>query len=284
MIMMKHASLVVEQQAHLEKFMAAIAKAQTSALLLDYDGTLAPFSVERHLASPYPGVSRLLEAIMSTGRTRVVMVTGRSVPDVVPLLAMNPLPEVWGAHGLQRMRPDGTCETPRLEHGAVQALSEANEWLIGQNLENLAEHKPGGIAVHWRGLPEAAAMEIREQVLRGWFQIAQSRLMTVLEFDGGVEIRVPSLDKGDAVRAIVHEMDSAAPIAYLGDDTTDERAFKALGTRGLSILVRPEARRTSAQLWLKPPDDLLDFLTRWLQACSEKTPSPDDAAWRRQSQ
>jgi len=284
MIMMKPASLVAGQQAELERLLGEIPKARTSALLLDYDGTLAPFAVERHLASPYPGVTRLLQAIMSTGRTRVVMITGRSVPDVVPLLAMNPLPEIWGAHGLQRMRPDGTCETPRLEEGTVQALSEADEWLIGQNLRNLAEHKPGGIAVHWRGLPEAAAMEIREQVLRGWFQIAQSRFLSVLEFDGGVEIRVPSLDKGDVVRAIVHEMDPAAPVAYLGDDTTDERAFKALGTRGLTILVRPEPRRTSAQMWFKPPEDLLDFLARWLQACREKTLSQDGDAWRRRSQ
>ena len=91
--------------------------------------------------------------------------------------------------------------------------------------------------------------------------------MSILEFDGGVEIRVAGLDKGTAVRAIVNEVDSKVPIAYLGDDATDESAFKALGTRGLTILVRPEPRRTSARLWLKPPEDLLDFLARWLQAC-----------------
>jgi trehalose-6-phosphatase len=62
-------------------------------------------------------------------------------------------------------------------------------------------------------------------------------------------------------------MDPGTPIAYLGDDITDEKAFQAVNHRGLSVLVRPRWRRTLAQLWLKPPDAVLDLLKRWLQAC-----------------
>jgi trehalose-phosphatase len=94
-----------------------------------------------------------------------------------------------------------------------------------------------------------------------------------MEFDGGVELRMPDLDKGDAVRTGAEEMKPDAPIAYLGDDITDERAFNALGDRGLSVLVRAEWRKTSAQLWLRPPDELLDFLTRWMEACYGMQPA-----------
>jgi trehalose-6-phosphatase len=66
--------------------------------------------------------------------------------------------------------------------------------------------------------------------------------MELLEFDGGIEMRMPGRDKGDAVRTILDEIGPEAPVAYLGDDATDERAFLALGTRGLSVLVRPESR------------------------------------------
>ena len=84
--------------------------------------------------------------------------------------------------------------------------------------------------------------------------------------DGGVEMRMPDLDKGDAIRTVLKETSRNTPVAYLGDDLTDERAFRALGSRGLSILVRTKPRRTAAQVWLKPPDELLDFLSRWLAA------------------
>ena len=252
-----------------EQLMNAVAESRVSALLLDYDGTLAPFCLNRQQAVPYPGVTALLQEIIDDGRTRVVIITGRSAHEVIPLLAVRPSPEIWGCHGLERLRLDGTCETPRVEEPVVQALAEADRWLRDQGLHNRAEFKTGAVAIHWRGLDEATAAKIRGQVLLGWLPIAQSTPMELLEFDGGVEMRMPGRDKGDAVRTILDEMRPEVPVAYLGDDATDERAFLALETRGLSVLVRPEWRKTAAALWIKPPEGLREFLTRWLQACRE---------------
>jgi trehalose 6-phosphate phosphatase len=252
-----------------EQLMNAVAESRVSALLLDYDGTLAPFSLNRQQAVPYPGVTALLQEIIDDGRTRVDIITGRNAHEVIPLLGVHPTPEIWGCHGLERLRPDGTCETPRVEEPVVQALAEADRWLREQGLHDRAEFKTGAVAIHWRGLNEATAAKIRGQVLLGWLPIAQSAPMELLEFDGGVEMRMPGRDKGDAVRTILDEMGPEVPVAYLGDDATDERAFLALEKRGLSVLVRPEWRKTAAALWIKPPEGLREFLTRWLEACRE---------------
>ncbi|MGA2860024.1 MAG: trehalose-phosphatase [Candidatus Sulfotelmatobacter sp.] len=252
-----------------EQFMNAVAQSPVSALLLDYDGTLAPFCLNRQQALPYPGMTELLQEIIVNGRTRVVIVTGRNAHEVIPLLAIHPSPEIWGCHGLERLRPDGTRETPRVEEPVMHALADADRWLGHQGLHNRAEFKTGAVAIHWRGLDEATAAEIRGQVLLGWFPIAQSTPMELLEFDGGIEMRMPGKDKGDAVRTILDEIGPEVPVAYLGDDLTDERAFLALGTLGLSVLVRPGWRETAAALWIRPPEGLREFLTRWLQACRE---------------
>ena len=265
--MMNKPLAVAERQIELDRFMSTVAQASSSALLLDYDGTLAPFSTDRKQATPYRGVTALLQEIMVSGKTRVVIITGRSAAEVISLLGIDPSPEVWGSHGFERLRPNGTCEVPRVGPDALQALSEAGRWLADQGFQHLTEFKPGGIAVHWRELSESSAADVRESVLRVWFPIAQRTRLSVLEFDGGVEIRVAGLDKGDAVRTVIQEMYLDAPIAYMGDDATDEQAFAAIDSRGLSILVRPKWRRTFARLWLKPPDDLLDFLTRWRKSC-----------------
>lgn len=252
-----------------ERLMNAVARSRVSALLLDYDGTLAPFCLNRQQAVPYPGMTALLQEIIVNGRTRVVIITGRSAREVIPLLGVYPTPEIWGCHGLERLRADGTCETPRVEGPVLQALAEADRWLRDQGLHNRAEFKTGAVAIHWRGLDEATAAKIRGQVLLGWLPIAQSTPMELLEFDGGVEMRMPGRDKGDAVRTILDEMGPEVPVAYLGDDATDERAFLALGILGVSVLVRPEWRKTAAALWIKPPEGLREFLTQWLQACRE---------------
>ena len=250
-----------------EQFMESVAQSPVSALLLDYDGTLAPFCLNRKQALPYPGMTALLQEIIVYGRTRVVIVTGRSAHEVIPLLAVHPSPEIWGCHGLERLRPDGTCETPRVEERVLHALVEADRWVRHQGLHKRTEFKTGAVAIHWRGLEEAAVAQTRGQVLLGWLPIAQSAPLELLEFDGGIEMRMPGVDKGDAVRTILDEIGPQVPVAYLGDDITDERAFLALGSRGLTVLVRPEWRKTAAALWMRPPEGLRDFLTRWLQAC-----------------
>lgn len=251
----------------IESFLRSLTQASRSLLLLDYDGTLAPFRKERNQAVPYPGVAPALQAIMREGHTRVIIISGRVADDIRLLLGIQPSPEVWGLHGLQRLRPDGSSEILQPDERTLEVLSAAREWLNLRHLQHLAELKTGSVAFHWRGLGEREAERVRGQVLIGWLAIAEDAGLDLLEFDGGVELRAPQADKGDAVRAILREMDPNTPVAYLGDDNTDESAFRALQGRGLSVLVRPLWRQTAAQLWLKPPDELLGFLARWLEAC-----------------
>jgi trehalose-phosphatase len=251
----------------LRPFFDDLSRAPQSALLVDYDGTLSAFQLKRDRAFPYPGVSILLTEIMNAGHSRVVVVTGRPAHEVVPLLGIEPPPEIWGAHGLQRLRSDGPCELPHPDELATQALAQADTWLDEVGLHSLAEHKPGGLAVHWRGLPPGKQDDIREIVSRRWLPVADSGCLALQEFDGGLEISMPDPSKGDAVRTILNELSREASVAYLGDDETDEDAFNAVANRGLRVLVRSEWRETAADVWLKPPAELLMFLCEWLAAC-----------------
>jgi trehalose 6-phosphate phosphatase len=267
-----------ETQFRIERFLKTVGQAQRSLLLLDYDGTLAPFRQERDQAFPYPGSIQILEEIVHNDRTRVVIISGRDISETIPLLGIAPVPEVWGLHGLQRRKPDGRIETVRIDEHYLDALSDANRWLDCQHLWQAAELKTGSIAVHWRGLTDSEADELRERLLAGWKPIAEYSGMELLEFDGGIEIRAPEADKGDVVRIVLSETEPDTPAAYLGDDATDERAFRAISGRGLSVLVRPRWRQTAAQLWLKPPGELLDFLTQWLKAVRERDALGGEAA------
>lgn len=262
----------------LESLLQAVAGAPRSLLMLDYDGTLAPFRKDPGEAFPYPGIPSALERIIRAGKTRVVIISGRDANQILELLHLDPRPEIWGLHGLQRLKTDGSVELVSLREPTLHALAAAANWLRGECVQDTAELKLGSIAVHWRGLAEAESSEVRDRVLLGWKPIAQQTGLVLLEFDGGVEIRAPETDKGDAVRTIMSEMNSDTPAAYLGDDTTDEHAFEAMTGRGLSVLVRPQWRPTAAQLWLKPPADVLNLLARWLHACQDQHKSGGPAA------
>jgi trehalose 6-phosphate phosphatase len=259
--------LETSAESRVAQFLEELAQSRESALLVDYDGTLAPLRIERDRAFPYPGVSSLLQEIMDSGRTRVVVLTGRPAEEIVPLLGLLPHPEIWGAYGLQRLMPDGSCEMPPASEEIVQAMADAAQWVSELEYSNLLEVKPAGVVVHWRGLEDSVAARARSTVLLGWLPIADRAHMTLHEFDGGLEIQMSGCNKGDALREFLMSANPGIPVAYLGDDQADEDAFRALQSRGLSILVRPEWRETAADVWLRPPEELIDFLLQWLIVC-----------------
>lgn len=265
--------LTPNAQPKVESLLEAVARAPRSLLMLDYDGTLAPFRKNPKEAFPYPGTSQVLQEIVRAGKTRVLIISGRDATDIIPLLDIEPHTEIWGLHGLQRLKPDGSTELPPLDERTISELAAAEDWLHYQHLQHSAEFKTGSIAVHWRGLAESEAEEVRGRVLLGWTPLAKYTHLDLLEFDGGVEIRAHKADKGAAVHTILGEMNPGVPAAYLGDDTTDEKAFQAVNGLGLSILVGPAWRPTAAQSWLSPPEEVLDFLTHWLQACLKRDAS-----------
>jgi trehalose-phosphatase len=250
-----------------ERFFAGLASAQARVLLLDYDGTLAPFRVERDQAAPYSGVRDALAAMLQAGHTRLVVISGRKASELPGLLRLTPQPEIWGTHGWERLRPDGAYSSPQLDTRVAAGLAAARAWADWQGLAGQLEEKPASVALHWRGLPPELIAELRAAALACWSALVPAGL-EIHSFDGGIELRVPGRDKGFAVRTILGETrPDAASIAYLGDDLTDEDAFAALAGRGLGILVRAELRPTKAALWLRPPEELIAFLWRWQRAC-----------------
>ncbi|MBD3256896.1 trehalose-phosphatase [candidate division GN15 bacterium] len=258
----------LNSQIDLDAFFTRVARAkqgaQQSALLLDYDGTLAPFVEDRYEAVPYPGVRRRLEALRDNPSVHLAIISGRWSRDLVPLLGIDPAPEIWGCHGGELRLPDGTVRNAELADHTIKGLVTIEDWVKLQGWEERIERKPASVAVHWRGLPTDEADTMSRRINRRWQHAVDDFALKLHRFDGGIEFRAAGIHKGGAIRSIIRDLPEDTPIAYLGDDRTDEDAFDALGDRGLKVLVRSEFRDTAANVWLKPPDELLAFLDRWL--------------------
>jgi trehalose-phosphatase len=260
--------LTPEAAEKLEAFFGGFAEQVRPLLLLDYDGTLAPFRVNRFTARPWAGVRELLARIQRQGRTRLAVVTGRPAGEISSLLGLDPALEVWGLHGAERLYPDGRRELERAPAATEQKLEELREQLRRDSLGGLFEDKANAVVMHWRGVSARKAKVIERRTRALFEPLARMDGLGLQVFEAGLELRV-GRDKGGAVKAIVAEAGGAGPVAYLGDDFTDEAAFRAvneLGSRGLSVLVRREKRQTDAQVWLRPPGELKGFLERWVEA------------------
>jgi trehalose-phosphatase len=257
---------VAEQYELCAPFFERLGHAPERILLLDYDGTLAPFTPERMRAFPYREIPQLISNIMRKN-TRVVLISGRSARELLFLSGIHPQPEIWGSHGAERLFADGSyeVEAPDAEHR--RALQRATQALRAGGLGDRLELKPGSVAVHWRGLA-AAEQAATESLVRETCQpLVDESGLELLPFDGGLELHSPGKHKGDAVNTVLNQAHPGFAAAYLGDDETDENAFRAIKGRGLGVLVRTEFRPTRADVWLRPPDELGRFLRDWLLAC-----------------
>lgn len=266
-------SVTEEQNKTLNDFFDAIHSGPMPLLILDYDGTLAPFRVDRMRARPYTGVREALARIQNSGRTHLVVVSGRPAHEIAPLLRGNPPVlqqpvEVWGLHGAERLRVDGHRELEQAPVDTQRRLDELREFLRHNNLGGEFEDKPNAAVMHWRGASPRTARFIEARTRELFEPLAKLEGLRLLEFEGGLELRV-GRDKGGAIETILSEFPAGTPVAYVGDDITDEFAFAAVNrTLGphLSVLMRPDPRPTSAIVWLRPPSGLRGFLKKWYKA------------------
>src|SRR5262249_31734060 len=143
------------------EFLKRLDQGRRPLLLLDYDGTLAPFTPDRSQATPYPEAASALTRIASSTSTRVVFVSGRSAQEVAEFLRPLGLQaEIWGVHGSERLEPGGEPESAPLSLKRQAMLEQAWEMLRSEGLEDRLEKKTRSIAVHWRGLGPAHRDEV----------------------------------------------------------------------------------------------------------------------------
>src|SRR5688572_18703142 len=152
----------------IDSFMARVAAARERVLMLDYDGTLAPFCLRPRDAKPHPGVGALLAQLRDAG-TRIVIVSGRSLADLDWVASGLPHDEAWGCHGWQRRIGRHMVEIPAPPLEALDAMHAAS--LAAAPLTRLGarlECKPAGVALHWRGLGTATTAALRTELSLAW--------------------------------------------------------------------------------------------------------------------
>lgn len=255
----------INESFDLEKFWERLRQAPQALLLLDFDGTLSPFVADPNKARPYPGMVTLLKNIELCCRTRLVIISGREVESLKRCLGMTPVPELWGCHGWQRQLADGRLQQVGLPPNAEALLRQAEQLAQEAGYAENLERKPVSLALHWRGLDTKELEKMQKRLVVNWYRLIEAGSLQLHDFDGGIELRCPGVDKGTAVNQLLDEVDKGTLVAYLGDDVTDEDAFKALGERGLKVLVRTQCRVTAADFWLQPPEELNWFLRQWIE-------------------
>jgi trehalose-phosphatase len=232
---------------------------------LDYDGTLAPFSIEPMLARPLTGIADLLRNLSAGGQTEVAILSGRPAHEVVTLLGNPPL-TVVGSHGFEWWPATGEklnrLPTPEQQHGLAVIRDALQRCGRGHKLEV----KIASLALHTRGMDPIVAVAVEQEVVAEWGTWALQYGLEWRWFNGGVEVRCTGWNKGDALARLLDRQPPNTMAVYIGDDDTDEDAFVVLRERGLGIKVGYNGKPTAARAHLTDCIAVADFLRTYLAA------------------
>ncbi len=193
-----------------------LAQPECSAVLSDFDGTLAPIVDDPAAAIPLPGAADVLARL--AGRFALAgVVSGRPVAYLVEQLGTG----LWlsGLYGLERF-----------SHGQPVEVAEAERWrpvvadtVAGAlaELGSMVEDKGLSLTLHFRTQPE------RGDEVRAWAEAeAEARGLEVRQARASVELHPPvAIDKGTEVEELARGMQAAC---FLGDDVGDVSTFDAL--------------------------------------------------------
>ncbi|HEX5474187.1 MAG TPA: trehalose-phosphatase [Vicinamibacterales bacterium] len=229
-------------------------------LLFDFDGTLCGFQADP-AAVRLPDVTRrLLDRLAHAPATTVAIVSGRRLQDVADRARLPAGVFYAGFHGLEARGGDETYVHPAAA-AAVPVLRR-----IRQDVEARLRALPGvfiedkgfSIALHDREAEDVARATAREAFLRAASDAIGDGRLRVLPGACVLEL-MPNVawNKGSAVRWIrerVERRHGASLPVYVGDDVTDEDAFRAVAADGVSIAVSDRA--SGAQFRLDGPADV----------------------------
>jgi trehalose 6-phosphate phosphatase len=232
-------------------------------LLLDYDGTLAPYRVERSRALPEPRARALLDRVAAAPRSAVAIVSGRPLHEVADLVgALDGV--LVGEHGWESRTADGAVTSHAPDPAVRAVLERAAELVAAEGLGDRLERKRASVVLHTRGLPPDEARDVELLVRELWRREVLPGRVRLVDTNGGLELRAARWDKGKAVLALLEQSPPGTLAVYLGDDLTDEDAFHTVQDSGFGIRVGPEERPTLAAGRLGSPEDVAEFLERWL--------------------
>src|SRR5215213_6477602 len=248
-----------------QELTARLQDAESLLVLLDYDGTLVPYTATPELARPDPLLLELLAALASRPNTELHVVSGRARETLEQWLGRLPIAlhaehGFWSrAVGEREWIPAGELG-PAWREPALGILREITSRTPG----SLTEEKSVALAWHYRMADQESGARRANELRLHLAQLLSNQPVEILAGHKVIEIRPYGIHKGRIVPPIPPDRLPSVVILAIGDDRTDEDLFTVLPPEAITIKVGPGA--THARFRLDGVPAVRAFLSSLVQA------------------
>lgn len=243
-----------------EQLVADILKHPKLLLIMDYDGTLVPIKDSPDLALPGPELLQTLGHLVQKPWLKMAIVSGRELANLQQLLPIDVF--LAGCHGAEFQDVAGSrCQALDSEvlAPAFNRIAQIAEKCVADQPGYLLENKKYSFALHYRQADRASSRQVLAEFKKAVQSVLKEYNLTFLAGKMVLEIRSPLVDKGALVKHLMHLNAEHYPV-YIGDDTTDEDAFKIIQGKGTGVLVAETDQDTAAALRIQEPGEVLKLL------------------------
>jgi len=239
-------------------------------LLTDYDGTLTPIVERPELANLPKSTRQLLQALARQRRFTLGVISGRALADLKAKVGIGNIIYA-GNHGLEIEGPRIRFVNPLAEE--LRPILRIMHYVLSRALRGIrgviVEDKGLSLSVHYRLVEEDKTEEVKntfEHIAAGAQALEKVRITSGKKV---YEVRpAVTWDKGKAIKLLMKRYGKGGrrsgllPI-YLGDDLTDEDAFRVIENYGvgLSVFVGKENQYSTAHYFLESPSEVAEFLS-----------------------
>lgn len=227
-----------------------------TVFFLDYDGTLTPIVDKPSMATLSEEMKGILRELNK--KFKVAIVSGRSREDVENLVGIEELLYA-GNHGFDIKGKDLNLIMPEVLKfmPLIEKITEELNSKLSSIDGVIIEKKKFSAAVHYRLANKEKLPFIRKEVDAILEKETSLRLMKGKKvFELLPEI---DWDKGKALMWIMKALNiswETHNIIYIGDDTTDENAFRILRARGTGILVSTKPKASFSDFFVNSTDEV----------------------------
>jgi len=218
-------------------------------VLLDYDGTLVPYTPTPELARPDAALLDLLEEISRRPNTELHVVSGRGREALEQWLGHLPV-ALHAEHGFWSRLPDGCTWVPAAEISGEwrePALAILHD-ITARTPGSLVEVKSVALAWHYRMADQEAGARRANELRLHLTQLLSNQPVEILAGHKVLEIRPYGVNKGRIVPLLSPERLASTAVLAIGDDRTDEDLFAAAPANGLTVRVGPGPTRARFRL------------------------------------